>query len=219
LVTGETELVRNARALFASDPIYRNAFEAADHEAYFAVYGSIMKRLGIDFATYKRLVPLLDAKRNIEIDTAQVAFENGLRRGTPEFQAAIDQAETSLNNEITSAIGPEKASLLDQIPKEMEAENRVRTTYAAAFDAAGVPLSDVQENQLASVLSGSSPSASELPVPENQFLTQSDQAFLSKAGNSLSPEQLNALRNSILNTNILRYYKRTKPKSVPWEIK
>lgn len=177
-------------------------------------YGDLGQRLDIDKATDEAITSILVEKNQTQQDFQDVLIAQGIKTSDPQFRKTIIDSDAQFDAQIRGILGIKKFELFQKLPLIIDRESELAAQYAPEFKAAGAPLNSEQISALAQIMiTKKTDVVVNTPNPENGFLSTDDLLLLQNASNTLTGDQLNILKNRLVDKNTQKYYYSTYHKS------
>jgi hypothetical protein len=167
------------------------------------MYGSTLNRLNLPPDQLTHLKDLLVERQMDSIDAQGAAEAAGLKQGTPDFRAAMQQATQGVEQQLTAILGSNADNTLAQLQVQNTMQNQVMSSYAPDFADAGVPLNAEQAAGLTQAMADANyggkdtstrPANYNIPDPATG-LSPHDDRIIAAASQVLTPEQLQVLKS------------------------
>jgi hypothetical protein len=172
------------------------------------MYGTSLDRLNLPPDQLAHLKDLLVERQMDSIDAQGAATAAGLKQGTPDFRAAMQQATQGVEQQLTAILGSNADSTLTQLQVQNTMQNQVMSGYAPDFADAGVPLNAEQAAGLTQAMADANyggkdlstrPANYNIPDPATG-LSPHDDRIIAAASQVLTPEQVQVLKNDQIAT-------------------
>jgi hypothetical protein len=166
-------------------------------------YGTSLDRLNLPPDQLAHLKDLLVERQMDSIDAQGAAEAAGLKQGTPDFRAAMQQATQGVEQQLSAILGSNADNTLVQLQVQNGMQSQVMSTYAPDFADAGVPLNAQQAAGLTQAMAdanyggkdtSSRPANYNIPDPTTG-LSPHDDRIIAAASQVLTPEQVQVLKN------------------------
>lgn len=205
-------------------PEYAAIFEKQIRRNVDRMYGSGLNTLNLPPDQLAQLKNLLVERQISSSDAEQAAASAGLERGSPAWQAAIQQATQDVQSQISSILGSNATSILAQLQARSGIQSQVEYAYAPDFEDAGMPLSPDQTNGLIQAMADANYAGKDIstrPADYNvadptTWLTPHDNRIINGAAQVLTAAQLQVLTtDQMQNQQMIAIYKQYRTGGTP----